>query len=78
VIGVPDQRWGEVRLAIVAPLPGEQLTLEALQAYADEHLAGYKRPKHLQLVDALPRNATGKILKHRLRTRFGEGGAGTS
>jgi fatty-acyl-CoA synthase len=67
VIGAPDERWGERVVAVVALKPGESLTLGELQAYGGERLARYKLPRELRLVDALPRNPSGKVLKHRLR-----------
>jgi fatty-acyl-CoA synthase len=67
VIGEPDARWGERVVAVVALKPGATLTLEELRAFAAERLAHYKLPKRLEFVPALPRNATGKILKQRLR-----------
>ena len=69
VIGAPDELWGERVVAVVALQPGASLTLEALQTFAREELAGYKVPRELRLVDALPRNPTGKVLKNRLRER---------
>lgn len=68
VIGAPDERWGERVVAVVSLKQGTTLTLEALQAFAREGLAGYKIPRELRLVDALPRNPTGKVLKVKLRT----------
>ncbi|CAN7767038.1 long-chain fatty acid--CoA ligase [Variovorax sp. LjRoot175] len=67
VIGAPDERWGERVVAVVAPKPGKSITLEALQAFAESRLARYKLPRELRLVDALPRNPTGKVQKARLR-----------
>ena len=67
VIGVPDEKWGEAVKAVVAPLPGASIDEEKFLAYARENLAGYKRPKSVDVVAALPRNATGKILKRELR-----------
>jgi fatty-acyl-CoA synthase len=67
VIGEPDPHWGERVVAVVALKPGATLTLEELRAFAAERLAAYKLPKRLEFVAALPRNATGKILKQRLR-----------
>jgi len=73
VIGVPDERWGETPLAIIAPRdPGDPPTDAEIEAYSREHLAGYKRPRHLRIVDALPRNPSGKILKTSLRRQFGQ------
>jgi fatty-acyl-CoA synthase len=73
VIGRQDARWGEVPLAVVALKPGRSLTLEELQAFCFSRLARYKTPKHLVLVDALPRNAAGKVQKTVLRDRYGKG-----
>jgi fatty-acyl-CoA synthase len=75
VIGAPDERWGERVVAVVAPKPGKTLTLAALQDFCDGKLARYKLPKELRLVDALPRNPTGKVLKSRLRTPVPKDGA---
>jgi fatty-acyl-CoA synthase len=67
VVGEPDGRWGERVVAIASLKPGATLTLEELRAFAGERLAVYKLPKRLEFVPALPRNATGKILKYQLR-----------
>ncbi|MCL1960438.1 MAG: long-chain fatty acid--CoA ligase [Desulfovibrionaceae bacterium] len=67
VIGAPDERWGEHVVAVVALRPGRTMTLEGLQAFAETRLARYKLPRELRLVDALPRNPTGKVLKGKLR-----------
>jgi fatty-acyl-CoA synthase len=71
VIGEPDPDWGEQIVAIAAIKPGQTLTIEELRAYAGESLARYKLPRRLEIIAALPRNATGKILKYRLREMFG-------
>ena len=67
VIGEPDARWGERVVAVIALKPGAKLALEELRDFAAERLAAYKLPRRLEFVAALPRNATGKILKQRLR-----------
>lgn len=67
VVGAPDARWGERVVAVVALKPGRTLTLEMLQAFAEKRLARYKLPRELRLLDALPRNPTGKVVKSRLR-----------
>ncbi len=67
VIGVPDDRWGEVGLALLVPGPGAVLDAAAVQAFCRQHLAGYKVPRHVRLRASLPRTATGKVLKHVLR-----------
>jgi fatty-acyl-CoA synthase len=60
VVGVPDARFGEIVVGIVAPEPGTPLDADALQAWARLRLAGYKRPKHYVVVDDLGRSAAGK------------------
>jgi fatty-acyl-CoA synthase len=70
VIGAPDEKWGETVIAIVVPKPGETVTLEELRGFAGEFLARYKLPSRLEIMAALPRNATGKILKYQLRQIF--------
>ena len=67
VVGLPDDRWGEAVTAMVVPRPGSQLTGEGLLEWARGRIAGYKRPKEVRIVDALPYSATGKLLKRVLR-----------
>lgn len=67
VIGVPDERWGEKLKAFVVLRPGAVLDQQAVAAYCDGRLAKYKIPKETEVIDALPRNAAGKILKTELR-----------
>lgn len=69
VIGVPDPKWGETVKAVVVG----SVSPEELLAYSREHLAGYKRPTSVDVVEALPRNATGKILKRELRAPYWAG-----
>ena len=71
VIGVADAKWGEVGRAIVSLKPEQTLTAEEIVAYCKSKLAGYKVPKHVSFVPALPRNAAGKVEKPRLRQEFG-------
>jgi len=73
VIGVPDARWGEVGKAIIALRPGAALSPEEIASFCRQRLAGYKVPKHFELVPALPRNAAGKVLKEQLRELHGAG-----
>ncbi|MFL6159304.1 MAG: long-chain-fatty-acid--CoA ligase [Marmoricola sp.] len=73
VIGVPDDQWGESVKAVVSLNPGTTATPEELIAFTREHLARYKCPKSVDVVDALPRNPTGKILKRSLRAPYWEG-----
>jgi len=67
VIGARDERWGERVVAIVALKEGAELDLDSLRDFAGARLARYKLPLELRLVDELPRNTTGKVLKHELR-----------
>jgi acyl-CoA synthetase (AMP-forming)/AMP-acid ligase II len=67
VIGVPDQRLGEVGRAFVVTRPGFNLDEQSVIAYTREHLANFKAPRSVLFVDALPRNAGGKVVKPQLR-----------
>ena len=73
VIGVPDERWGETVKAVVVPRPGSSPSEEEILEYAKERLAGFKRPRSVDFVDALPRNPSGKILKKELRAPYWKG-----
>jgi acyl-CoA synthetase (AMP-forming)/AMP-acid ligase II len=73
VIGVPDERWGEVPKAVVVAAPGQTVDVDALLAYCREHLASFKCPKSVDVLDELPRNPTGKILKKDLRATYWAG-----
>jgi fatty-acyl-CoA synthase len=70
VIGVPHEKWNEVGLAVVVAAAGCQVTLETLAGICEGKLARYKHPKHVRIVDTLPRNVTGKVAKDRLRQMF--------
>ncbi|GAA3236307.1 fatty acid--CoA ligase [Pseudonocardia petroleophila] len=70
VIGVPSERWGETVKAVVVPADGATPTAEDVIAYARTRLARYKCPTSVDFVDALPRNASGKILKRTLRAPY--------
>jgi fatty-acyl-CoA synthase len=70
VVGMPDERWGERPVAIVALADGATLDLPALTAHCRERLAGFKVPKELILRDSLPRNPSGKVLKRVLRAEL--------
>jgi acyl-CoA synthetase (AMP-forming)/AMP-acid ligase II len=69
VIGVPDERLGEVGKAFIVPKPGATLTEDAVIAYARQHLANFKAPRSVEFLDELPRNAGGKVVKPQLRER---------
>ncbi|MEX0785063.1 MAG: long-chain-fatty-acid--CoA ligase [Dehalococcoidia bacterium] len=72
VIGVPDAEWGEVVKAIVVMRAGEAAPPEEIIAYCKERLASYKAPAYIAVVDELPRNPLGKVLKTELRKQYGE------
>lgn len=67
VIGMPNERWGEVPKAFVAKKPDALVTEEELLAFANAKLLNFQRIKELEFVDMLPRNPSGKILKFKLR-----------
>jgi acyl-CoA synthetase (AMP-forming)/AMP-acid ligase II len=73
VVGIPDHRMGEIGLAVVVPGPGVDPAdlSDGLPAFAKEQLANFKVPRRVEVVDALPTNASGKVLKRELRARFG-------
>ena len=73
VIGVPDEKWGEAVKALVVRAEGSSITPEEVIAYARERVAGFKVPKSVDFIDALPRNPSGKILKKDLRAPYWEG-----
>ena len=68
VIGVPDERLGEVGKAFVVTLPGAELDEKTVIDYTREHLANFKTPRSVAFLDALPRNPGGKVVKPQLRT----------
>jgi fatty-acyl-CoA synthase len=70
VIGRAHEKWGEVPIAVAA-VAGDPLRLDDLLEFLAERLARYKHPKALEIVDALPRNPAGKVLKTELRMRYG-------
>jgi fatty-acyl-CoA synthase len=73
VIGVPDEKWGEMVTAIVVVAEGEQVTQEEIVAHCRGKIAGYKIPKRVEFRDELARTATGKIQKFKLRESFWSG-----
>jgi acyl-CoA synthetase (AMP-forming)/AMP-acid ligase II len=72
IIGVWDQEWGESVKAVVVRKPGETVTQEELIDFCKANLASYKKPKSVDFIDALPRNAMGKVLKRDLREKYGK------
>jgi len=69
VIGIPDERLGEIALAVIDPKPGEKLTEEEINQFCEQHLPRYKRPRRI-IFDKVPRNPTGKIEKPKLREKY--------
>jgi acyl-CoA synthetase (AMP-forming)/AMP-acid ligase II len=73
VVGAKHDRWGETPVAVVVPAdPSSPPTLEDLVDFTRDKLASYKKPTILVVLDELPRNAAGKVVKHELRARYGE------
>jgi acyl-CoA synthetase (AMP-forming)/AMP-acid ligase II len=70
VIGLPDEEWGEAVTAVVVLRTGATAAPDDILRHARAHLAGYKTPKAVKFVDALPLNSAGKVLKRALRERF--------
>lgn len=70
VFGVPHPRWIEIVMAAVVLRPGLTLAEGELQQFCKDRMAGFKVPKHVEVIEALPKNASGKILKRDLRIRF--------
>ncbi len=73
VIGIPDAKWGEAVKACVVVKPGETLSETEVIAHARQHIAGFKCPKSVDFIAALPRNPSGKILRRELRAPYWEG-----
>jgi fatty-acyl-CoA synthase len=69
VVGVPDAKWGQAVKAYVVLRTDKALSADALIGFCTEHLARFKRPKYVEFMDALPRSATGKVLKKVLREK---------
>lgn len=70
VVGSPHERWGEQVTAVVVLKDGTTETPEALMEWARPRLAGFRRPRRIEVVEALPRNATGKLLRREVRSAF--------
>jgi malonyl-CoA/methylmalonyl-CoA synthetase len=75
VIGVPHEKWGEVGLAVLALKPGATIDLTIVLSHCVSRLAKFKVPNDIAIIEALPRNATGKVLKRELRVQFVGAGA---
>ena len=70
VLGLPDAEWGEVIAAFVVRHPGQTGDAETLARHCAELIAGYKKPRVIEFVDALPRNHAGKVTKNDLRDAY--------
>ena len=73
VLGAPDPKWGEKVVAVICRREGHDTTGAEFVAYLREHIAGYKKPKHVVFIDVLPKNASGKVLKRELRDQIASG-----
>ena len=73
VIGIPDDRWGEAVKAVCAPKPGATIDPESIINWTRERIAGFKVPKSVDIIAALPRNASGKVLRKDLRAPYWAG-----
>lgn len=73
VFGIPDDYWGEAVHAVVVPAEGRQLSADEIIAFCGEHLAGYKKPKAVDFVDALPVSGYGKVLRREVREKYWQG-----
>ena len=69
-VGIADRTWGGAVAAVVALKGDDDITLEDLKGWCDGKLSSYKVPKELRVVDALPRNAMGKVVKPSLKPLF--------
>lgn len=69
-VGIPDREWGQVPIAVVVLRKGEVATADEIMEFCRKRLAGFKRPKAVEFVDALPRNQMGKLLRKALRKRY--------
>jgi acyl-CoA synthetase (AMP-forming)/AMP-acid ligase II len=80
VVGVPDERMGEVGAAFVVARTGESVDPSSLIEWSRGQMANYKVPRYVHVVDQLPTNAAGKVLKYQLRAQgsAGPGGAGST
>jgi acyl-CoA synthetase (AMP-forming)/AMP-acid ligase II len=73
VVGVPDDKWGEAVKAIVVMKAGKRASVSDIINFTRERIAGFKTPKTVDFTDALPRNASGKILRRHLRDPYWAG-----
>ncbi|MCH2656995.1 MAG: long-chain-fatty-acid--CoA ligase [Dehalococcoidia bacterium] len=74
VVGIPHEKWGETPLAVIVPQAGESPSAEEIIEFCKENLAHFKAPTRVELTEALPRTATGKLKKFELRDAYWENG----
>jgi acyl-CoA synthetase (AMP-forming)/AMP-acid ligase II len=74
VVGAPEERWGELVCAFVVPRPGVVLTADDVLAFGRATIGGFQQPRRVEVVDDLPRNGSGKVLKPELRARLAGAG----
>ncbi len=72
VIALPDKKWGEAVTAVVQLKPGAMVAEEELRSFCKSEIASYKAPRRVLFIDEMPRSASGKILKYKLREQFGK------
>ena len=73
VIGVPDEKWGEAVKAFCVPKPDHVIDANSIIEWSRSRIAGFKVPKSVDVIEALPRNPSGKILRRQLRAPYWEG-----
>ena len=76
VVGIPDPYWGEAVHAVIVPEPGADVSAQDIIAFCGRHLAGYKKPKAVDFVEALPVSGYGKVLRREVRERYWQGHEG--
>jgi fatty-acyl-CoA synthase len=75
VVGVGDERWGEVGHLVIVPTQGGDIVIAEVLAYLESRLARYKIPRHVRVSDKLPRNGAGKVMKKELRAMLDAAGS---
>jgi acyl-CoA synthetase (AMP-forming)/AMP-acid ligase II len=73
VFGAPDARWGERVVAAIVPRLGATIDPDEVRSFVRASLGGFKAPKEIRVMDALPKSGSGKVLKRELRAMKGEG-----
>jgi len=71
VIGVSDERWGEVPKALMVVKKGKSITKEEITSYCMDKLAKYKIPKYIEFIESIPKTSAGKILRRQLAEKYG-------